>query len=147
MDREKRACESYREAIERAREEMIRRYARPPRISQDALWRAIEKRANELFPRYEVEPQNEWRVESLEPHVPYRRSLIAPDGRVYGPQDYINVAQIAEVHGVSKRRVYQWGERINLREHPAMPPGSPLVAWVEEVLGFKPRPEGRPPNS
>lgn len=106
---------------------------------EDTYWELVGARARRLFPAFEAEPQSGWRVESLEPHVPYRRSLIDPEGRVYAPEALLTVAQVAQIRGVSKRRVQQWGERIGLT-----PLGSQLVTTVSAVLGFKPKPVGRP---
>lgn len=128
--------ESYQEALEAAREEITRIYATSPETypPEDVLWERIAERARELFGAFEFEPEGGWRVEHR--HV---RVLVGPDGKEHFDGDLLSVAQIAEIRGVTRARVHQWGERIGLLQV-----GTFGCSSVSDVLGFKPRPTGRP---
>lgn len=70
-------------------------------------------------------------------------TLIAPDGRVYMPSDTLTFAQIAELHGVNRKTVWQRFRTGSLLAR-RCECGTALVATVADVLSWKPLMPGRP---
>lgn len=119
------------ESVERDIETMPASLTHGLMLKRDAIMRCLDRQGG-------IGMHNGWHLDG--------RTLVSPDGTAWDAHDpaaLLTAAQIADMRGVTKRRVLQWGERIGLK-----PLGSlGMVATARDALAFEPEAAGRPKKS